>query len=139
MKKAKYYKILFLVAGLWNLVAAILCWLGLVIMPGMVSGLFGMPQPASLFPFHAMFSFIVVFGIGYFIVSHDITRNQGLVVIGSLGKLLFFIDCLISLVLNEGNLLLLLTGSIDLAFALLFIEFLLTDRKNRHLTSVKQL
>jgi hypothetical protein len=131
MKKAEYYKILFLVAGLWNLGAAILCWLGLVFVPGMVSGLFGMLQPVSLFPFHAMFSFIVVFGIGYLIVSHDIARNQGLVVIGSLGKLLFFMDCLIALMLNEGNLLLLLTGSIDLAFALLFIEFLFAARKNQ--------
>lgn len=137
MKKAAYYKILFLVAGLWNLIAAILCWLGLVFMPGMVFGLFGMPRPLSLFPFHAMFSFIVVFGIGYFIVSHDIARNQGIVVIGSLAKLLFFMDCLLALMLKEGNLLLLLTGTIDLIFTVLFVEFLFAVRKNQGLTSVK--
>lgn len=130
MNKESYYKILFLVAAIWNLVATIPCWLGLVFMPGMVSGLFGMPQPVSLFPFHAMFSLFMAFGIGFLLVSHDIYRHRGIVIIGSLGKSLFFLNCLNAFMLKEGNLLLLLTGTIDLLFAILFTEFLLKTRKN---------
>ena len=92
MRKIKYYKILFLVAGIWNLVAAITCWLGSIISTELFFGLFGMPVPSSLFPFHAMFWFVVIFGVGYFIVSRDINKNHGIILIGLLGKTIFFLD-----------------------------------------------
>jgi hypothetical protein len=129
MKNARYYKILFLVAGLWNLGAAIPCWLGGVFMPEVTFGLFGMPTPSSLFPFHAMFWFIMTFGIGYIIVSRDIYKNHGIIVIGIFGKILFFIDCIITLILKEANIIVVLTGVVDLIFVILFIEFLLTSKK----------
>jgi hypothetical protein len=129
MKRTKYYKILFLLAGLWNLGAAIPCWLGGIVMPDFTFGLFGMPTPDSLFPFHAMFWFIMTYGIGYIMVSRDITKNHGIIFIGVIGKILFFIDCIITLLLNEGNFFLVLTGGVDLIFAILFIEFLLATKK----------
>ena len=91
--------------------------------------MFGMPSPASLFPFHAMFWFIIAFGIGYFIVSRDITKNHGVVLIGALGKIIFLIDCIVTLLLKEANMVLLGTGIVDLIFAILFIEFLLKTKK----------
>jgi len=129
MKKAKYYKILFLVAGIWNLVAALTCWLGGIISPELFFGMFSMPIPSSLFPYHAMFWFIIVFGIGYIIVSRNITKNHGIIIIGILGKILFFIDCIITLLLNEANFILVLSGIVDLIFAFLFLEFLLQTKK----------
>jgi hypothetical protein len=129
MRNAKYYKILFLIAGLWNLGAAIICWIGCVFMPDMFFKMFGMPSPASLFPFHAMFWFILTFGIGYFIVSCDITKNHGIIFVGILAKILFLIDCIITLISKEANIMLLTTGIIDLIFAILFIEFLLKTKK----------
>jgi hypothetical protein len=130
MKKAKCYRNLFLIAAIWNLLAGFSCWLGGIFMPDLFFGMFGMPSPASLFPFHAMFWFIISFGIGYLIVSHDISKNQGVVYIGIIGKVLFFTDCIITVALKEANFLLIGTGVIDLIFAILFIEFLLTMRKS---------
>ncbi len=97
MKNANYYKILFLIAGIWNLGVAIPCWIGSVFMPDVFFNIFNMPSPASLFSFHAMFLFIIVFGIGYMTVSRDITKNHGIILIGLLGKILFFIICVITL------------------------------------------
>ena len=129
MKNANYYKILFLIAGIWNLGAAILCWIGSVFMPDLFFKMFGMPSPPSLFPFHAMFWCILTFGIGYIIVSRDITKNHGIIFIGMLAKILFFIDCIITLISKEANIMLLPTRIVDLAFAILFIEFLLKTKK----------
>ena len=129
MKNAKYYKILFIIAGIWNLGAAISCWIGSVFMPDVFFKMFGMPSAVSLFSFHAMFWFILAFGIGYLIVSRDITKNHGIVFIGMLAKILFFIDCIITLILKEANIMLLMTGIVDLIFAALFIEFLLKTKK----------
>lgn len=76
-------------------------------------GMLGMPLPVSLFPFNAMFWFIIAFGIGYLILSLDISKNHGIVLIGLIAKLLFCIDCLFTLTLNEANMLLLWTGIIE--------------------------
>jgi len=129
MKNANYYKVLFIIAGIWNLAAGIICWIGSILMPDVFFKMFNMPSPASLFPFHAMFWFIIAFGIGYIIVSRDITKNQGIILIGMLAKTLFFIDCVITLLLKEANIMLLVTGVVDLVFAVLFLEFLLKAKK----------
>ncbi len=129
MKNTKYYKILFLIGGIWNIGAAIICWIGSIFMPSLFFKMFGMPSPASLFPFHAMFWFIMTFGIGYIMVSRDISKNHVVILVGMLGKIIFFIDCLMTLLLKEANIMLLFTGIIDLVFAVLFIEFLLKSKK----------
>ena len=134
MKKSSYYKGMFLVAGLWNLVLAVPSWLGTLIMPESSSRIFGMAPPAVLFPYHAMFWFVMAFGVGYLIVSRDITKNHGIVTIGIIGKTLFFIDCLITLILKQANVVLLLIGIGDLIFACLFLEFLLYARGKNHTT-----
>jgi len=129
MKNVNYYKNLFLIAGIWNLAAGLICWLGSIIMPDFFFKMFAMPLPSSLFPFHAMFWFILVFGIGYIIVSRDITKNHGIITVGILGKILFFIDCIITLILKEANFMLAATGIVDLIFAVLFIKFLVKSKK----------
>jgi hypothetical protein len=129
MKNANYYKVLFIIAGIWNLAAGIICWIGCVLMPDLFFKMFNMPLPSSLFPFHAMFWFIIAFGIGYIIVSRDITKNHGIILIGMLAKILFLIDCIITLISKEANIMLLGTGIVDLIFAILFFEFLLKVKK----------
>jgi hypothetical protein len=128
MENLKYYKTLFIIAGIWNLGAGVLCWLGTVLMPDLFFNMFGMPIPPTLFPFHAMFWFIIVLGVGYVIVSRDVTKNQGIVLIGALAKILFTLDCIITLLLKEANVMLLGTGVVDFIFAILFIEFLLKTK-----------
>ncbi|MBP7736152.1 MAG: hypothetical protein KA369_09295 [Spirochaetes bacterium] len=129
MNRSAYYKNLFLIGGIWNIAAAFPVWLGGILMPEFSFGFFGINPPAVLFPYHAMFWFIIAFGIGYLIVSRDITKNHGVVVIGITAKTLFFIDCVITLALNQANVLLLLVGTVDMIFVSLFVEFLLSVRK----------
>ena len=129
MNKSTYYKRLFFIAGLWNLGAAIPAWLGTIFMPDLMSGIFGMAPSTVPFFSHAMFGFIVTFGIGYFIVSCDITKNHGIVMLGIIAKVLYFIDCVITFALKQANIQLLLTGIVDIIFVCLFIEFLLSVRK----------
>ncbi len=131
MEKSMYYKKLFLIGGLWNLVLAFPAWLGGIILPAFTFGIFGMAPTEMLFPYHAMFWFIMILGIGYIIVSCDITKNHGIVVMGILSKTLFFIDCVITLALKQANVVLLLIGIGDIIFACLFLEFLRTVKKGQ--------
>lgn len=135
MIKPTFYKNLFLTAAVLNLVAGLGFWIGGIFMPYTFFGIIGMSLPESFFPFHAMFGFIIAFGIGFLIVSRDISKNHGIVLIGLIAKLMFFTDCLITLALKEANLHLLLIGIIDLIFAVFFAEFLLRMRNPGALSS----
>ena len=133
MEKSAYYKKLFFIGGMWNIVIAVPAWIGMIFQPEFASGLFGMTPPTILYPYHAMLWFVISFGVGYLIVSKDITKNHGIVVIGILAKTLYFIDCVITLSLKQANVLLLLIGIGDLIFAGLFWEFLYTARKEQQI------
>ncbi len=122
---------MFLIGGLWNIVAGFLSWLAMLILPSHSFSYYGMKYPESLFPYHAGFGAIIAFGIGYLMVSRDITKNRGVIITGGvIGKLVFFADCVVTVALGEANAKLLAAGVIDLVFALLFIEFLIATRKN---------
>jgi hypothetical protein len=91
---------------------------------------YGMKCPESLFPYHTGFGAIIAFGIGYFMVSRDITKNRGVVIIGGLiGKPVFFVNCVATVALGEANARLMVAGVVDLVFFLLFLEFLIATRE----------
>jgi hypothetical protein len=122
---------MFLIAGLWNIGAGFLSWLAMLIAPSHSSARYVMNYPESLFPFHPEFGAIIAFGIGYLMVSKDITKNRGVVIIGGMiGKPVFFADCVVTVALGEANARLLVPGVVDLVFFLLFLEFLIATRKN---------
>ncbi len=121
---------MFLIAGLWNIGAGFLSWLAMLISPSRSFAFYGMNNPESLFPFHAGFGSIIAFGIGYLMVSRDITKNHGVVIIGGLiGKPVFFADCVATVALGEANARLLVPGVVDFVFFLLFLEFLIRTKK----------
>jgi hypothetical protein len=129
MKNENYYKIIFLVAGIWNLGTGLFCWIGSSFMPDVFFKMGGMPYPTSLFPFHAMFWFVIAFGIGFIIVSRDITKNHGIVLVGLVAEISFLIDCMITVSLGEASFTLLGAGLVDLIFAVFFMEFLFKIKK----------
>ncbi len=133
MNRSVYYKNLFFIGGIWNIAGSLLCWAGTVMFPAEFSGIFGMETPVVLFPYHAMYGLIIGYGIGYTIVSRDITKNHGIVFMGILGKCLFFLACLITVSSSQANLLLLPAGIGDLVFAALFVEFLLSEKKTEQI------
>ena len=72
---------------------------------------------------------IALFGIGYILVSRDISKNHGLVLIGALAKMSFFVFALIYFFLGDVNILIVLLGGIDILMAILFVEFLINSKE----------
>ncbi len=128
MERRGYYKIMFFVAGVENIVAALPLWF-LGLSGPEAFALFDMTAPPSLFFFHATMWFIVVFGVGYLLVGRDIGKNHGIVVLGVLSKTAFGIDVIAVVALAEAAPVLLVFGIWDLLFAVLFAEFLVWTGK----------
>ena len=75
--------------------------------------------------------FVLVFGVGYYLVSRNINHNHGIVVLGILGKVGVVTIYLIDYIWGAGLLIQTLIVAIDFLFALLFIEFLYSYRGSK--------
>ena len=73
------------------------------------------------------FSFVFVFGIGYLIVSKDLSKNHDIVRLGILSKALAFFVILHGCMMNDLPSILYVAAFIDLMWAFIFIHFI---RKN---------
>ena len=116
MEKKIYYKYLFIVAAIWNWVVGILFIL------------VGFSHPVSLL--HSLYvglgNTILLVGIGFFFVSLDVKKNNGIALMGIIGKFSAFTIVLAYFFLGVGTILEVILGTIDLIFGLLFIEFLIS-------------
>jgi hypothetical protein len=129
MDKPSLYKKLFLFGGIYNLCISLPIWLFGIVDKVTASTLFGMGVPPTLIFFTAMMWFVFAFGIGYIIVSRDITKNHGVVVIGAMEKIAFFIDAVAVFALGEVAVTVVVLGTVDLVFGIIFIQFLLWAKK----------
>jgi len=125
--RVQYYRILFLLGGIWNIVMSLGLWILGSLDPSKFE-LFGMVAPSTLFFFHATMGFIFTFGIGYIIVSRNTRENHAIVILGVISKSMFFVDCAVTVSLGQANGILLTAGIVDLLFAILFVEFLNSAR-----------
>jgi len=92
--------------------------------------LFGMTVPPTLFFFNMMIGFVFVFGIGYIVVSRNINENHAIVILGGvIAKLMVFAGCVVTVSLGQAKAIMLVIGTVDLFFAILFVEFLNAVRK----------
>lgn len=71
---------------------------------------------------------VLVFGIGYWIVSRDVTKNRGIVWMAVMGKTVFFIFFAYSYFTKRATILALLGGTCDLIFTFVFLAFLWQTR-----------
>ena len=123
MEKDNYYKYLFLIGALWNIILGILFFSMSIMDPTSVfTTEIIIP---SLYSTHAFLLLVIAYGIGYYLVSRDIDQNQGVVIIGIIGKILFFLCSVVYFSLGEIDVLKLIIATGDLVFACLFIEFLI--------------
>ncbi len=129
MDKANYYKKLFLFGGIYNIIIGVSLFAFAAADKVTASALFGMGVPPTLLFVTAMMWFVVCFGVGYVIVSRDITKNHGVVLIGAMEKVIFFIDGVATFAMAEVAASVVAFGTIDLIFGILFIEFLLWSKK----------
>jgi hypothetical protein len=67
---------------------------------------------------------IATFGLGYYWVSCDLSKNHDLVRLGAMGKLLVFVVFFGHLIPGNITLRLVLPSLVDLLFGILFLEFL---------------
>jgi hypothetical protein len=129
MERTVYYKWLFIVGAIFNWIMATSFTLLSIFFYSTIFSLFGSVAPTTLFFLHSLLGLIAVYGIGYFIVGLDITKNRGIVYLGILSKLTFFSYCLIYYLLGDLTIIIVILGSFDFFFACLFIEFLLTQKQ----------
>jgi len=130
----KYYKSMFLIAGIWNI------GLGLIIMLfyPILFPLMGITMPNSSMWIQATLLLVIVFGVAFIFVSLNPEDNKSIVRIGAIEKIAFFIlfywyatnGSPLTLFVNPIlffttlNLNILMIAIVDLAFGLLFIEFI---------------
>ncbi len=129
MDKPNFYKKFFLFAGIYNLCISLPIWIFGIVDTVTASELFGMGVPPTLIFFTAMMWFVFAFGIGYIIVSRNIKQNHGVVLIGAMEKIAFFIDAVAVFAMAEVAATVVVLGTVDLIFGILFIEFLLWSKK----------
>lgn len=87
--------------------------------------LLGMGPPADRLMFHLFVTFVALFGAGYFWVGRDPTRNHGLVGLGAAGKVAVFGVLLGHALARRIPVAPVALAGGDLAFAALFVRFLL--------------
>lgn len=123
------YRKVFFIASLWNLIFSI---------PAILFPKFGIRlaygidavQPIisnyyALSFYYFMWGSVLLFGIGYYIVSRDILKNQGIILLAIFGKPAFFLYFLCSYIIGRSTFLSLLGGIGDLIFTIIFIMFLM--------------
>ncbi|HOW80978.1 MAG TPA: hypothetical protein PK573_00330 [Spirochaetota bacterium] len=130
----KFYSRLFFLGALWNFTFSLA---GLVLPAFSMRLTFGPDMDQNLvlgnYYSRSMYLFwwasVLLFGIGYYIVSRDINKNRGIVWMAVIGKLAFFFFFTYSFFTDRSTLLSFLGGSGDFGFTILFLIFLLQTRK----------
>jgi hypothetical protein len=130
----KFYRALFFIGALWNMSFSVP---GLIFPEFSLRLTFGPEMDQSLvlgnYYAHSIYLFwwasVLLFGIGYFIVSLDIWKNRGIVWLGIIGKLCFYYFFTYSYFTGRSTVLSFLGGSGDFIFTILFLNFLWQTRK----------
>ena len=87
----RYYRALFIAAAFWNLLAA--CGVLFALTNRKLRGELGFPGTPDNIALQLLASCLLLFGLGYYWVSRDLSRNHDLVRLGIIGKPLVFIAC----------------------------------------------
>jgi|SRR5271169_5138705 hypothetical protein len=124
--RAPYYRLLFLAAAAWNaLSAGAVLFLLTRAKFRQEMGFPGAPDTISL---QLLASCLFVFGVGYYLVGRDLSRNRDLVKLGVIGKPLVFLVFFGHALAQEIPVVLVIPSLLDLLFGALFLEFLVRSR-----------
>ena len=129
MKKAVYYKYMFIIVGLWNLLTAVIFGLLSPLVDGFLP-FFGLEQdPVIYFWLYSFLLMVGISGFKYILVGLDITKNHLVISASMISKTSFFIIILVFFVLQRIGWPLFIVGVIDLVAVALFIEFFINYKK----------
>ena len=128
MDKKAYYRYLFIIGAAWNILASLSFILTSIFMRSAFPA-YGIAVPISMIWLQSFLFLVANLGVGYFIVSLDISKNHGIVIIGIIAKLGYFLISLNYFIIGDIGLLTLLFAGVDIIFSILFIEFLINYKK----------
>jgi hypothetical protein len=123
MTREIYFRRMFYAAAIYNWLAA-MATLAKTIFPSQIP----IESPFDPFGGQVFALMVAVFGYGYFLVGRDLARNEAMVQIGIVGKLLIFVLFLIYTIAGTFPLVLMIPACGDVIFAFLFLQFLLAGR-----------
>ena len=122
MEKRVYYKYMFMIGSIWNLVLAIpILIMSFFINPGL--------SILGLLYYQAFLWAVILFGIGYGAVGLNIDKNHLIIVLGVIGKILVFVYYLLYFLIGILDISYVIVGTGDFIFNILFIEFLVNYKK----------
>ena len=127
----RVYRWIFLIGSIFNISVGLL----LIIFTRLSIEVFFGPQadPDNRLTilFYRMFMMaVIVFGIGYFLVYLDLTKNRGIVLLGALSKLILVAVSVVLVLGGDATTYLLLAVAPDFLFTLVFCLFLWQKRTN---------
>ena len=123
MSRLTYYRRMFYAAAVFNWLAAA-ATLAKIAFPSMIP----LDSPFDAFGGQVFALMVAIFGYAYFLVGRDPARNEGIVWMGIIGKLLIFALFLAHAIAGTFPFVLLLPAIGDVIFAFLFLEFLFVGR-----------
>ena len=124
-----YHRYMYLVADLWNWILAV-TFLTLPRIDIHYFSLAGDTIPPTLLWFDCFMGLVFAFGIGFYLISLDMHKNHGLVMIAVFEKVWVFVIGLYYFLIAEASALVLAVVTGDLIFGLLFLEDLLAVRRS---------
>jgi hypothetical protein len=122
----RYYRRLFLAAAMWNMLAAFS--LILLSFNSTFRSEVGFPASPDAICSQLLGSCLFAFGLGYYWLSRDLSRNRDLVTLGVIGKPLVFVVFFGHALARDIPPLMVLPSTVDLLFGVLFLEFLVRTR-----------
>jgi len=89
-----FFRVVFVIAALWNFAGAIP---GLADPAGMFAREFGreLADPVMVAVYRGAWGTAFLYGFGFLLVARDLVRHTGIVAMGGLGKLLFALNLLV--------------------------------------------
>lgn len=131
MNREKYYKSLFLVAAIWNWGMGVVFTVLTVFFLPFALPTFGAEMPPSLVWMHGFFFLIFVIGFAFFFASFDVKNNLAVVKFAIIDKFLIFPVMLLYFLLGDISFSAVVPALIDVVFAVLFLECLLSIKNQK--------
>ncbi|KUG22690.1 hypothetical protein ASZ90_007525 [hydrocarbon metagenome] len=123
--KTGFWQKMFFVGSLWNIGIGLI---GLFFYDFSIKMFFGSQAVTSnllaLIFFRFFMLAVIIFGVGYYIVSRDLSGNRAVIWMGLTAKLIIFFTFVYYYVQQQATLFSVIACSGDFAFSILFILFL---------------
>ncbi len=125
MQSDSFFSKMFFLAGLWNLGIGLI---GLFFTDFSVALFFGQNAVTANFLALVMFRLfmvaIIIFGIGYYIVSRALMLNRGIIWLGLVSKIILFVIFIFFFFTGKATLIAALALTGDFLWSLLFLLFI---------------